>query len=134
MSTYMNDAVNVSVPTEGDCVQLATSGTSFNYNIPAKWRGRWVTITAVTSALELLCGDDSVDVVYGDTNSVSGEDITAKDTVGGHFPAGVPLDFRFPDPEAQYTNAAGTKAKFTKFAVEAAGAGFINMRLSNRRF
>lgn len=134
MSTYMNDAVNVSVPAESDVVQLATSGTSWNQNIPAKWRGRWVTITAVGAALDLLCGDDSVDVEYNGVNATSGEDITPKDNVGRHFPAGVPLDLRFPEAEAKYTNAAGDKLKFTKFAVEAAGAGFINMALSNRRF
>ena len=133
MSTYMTDAIQVDVPKEGNNITLATSGTSFNQNIPARYRGRWVTVTALTSDLVWGVGDDNVDVEWGSVNTTTGEDINLSDVIGGVIPAGQSRDYRFPDVGAQYTNAAGTVAKITKFAVEAAAAGHINFALSHRR-
>lgn len=133
MNTYLSDAANVHPPTEGQNVVLATSGTAVRVEIPVAWRSKWISITALTADLVFLLGDSAVDVVWADVNTVSTEVISNKDTVGRIIPAGQTVEYRFPEPEASYTNAAGAVAKITHMVFEAAGAGHIGMSPSHRR-
>lgn len=132
MSTYTNDAAYVGPPTEGNCVTLNTSNVHASYIIPDRFRGRWITVTAIDQPLDLVFGDDSVEVQYGAQNSVVSNAIALNDVIGGHFPAGLPLDFRFPEVDEERRDAAGVVAKITRFAIEAAGSGKVNLRLSHR--
>lgn len=107
-------AIAVKPPTEGNVTRFATATGSNRYNIPASWRGHWVTFTAVTTAIQIVFGDSSVSITADQASSVSTEDITNNDASGFTVAAG--------SYHSWYIENTTGQNSFTDFAVTAADA------------
>lgn len=101
----------------------ATSGTSKRRKIPQGWRGRWVTFKAKTEDCDVLFGGSTVDCVYGQVTTASGENIVFNASAGGTISAGQSEPFYIPLNKA-----------VTHFSFEAAGAGELSAYPSSNRF
>lgn len=98
-----------------------TSSTHLVRAVPEFWKRRWVTVKVEDNDLELLFGtDDNVEAVYGQNSTVDGSgNITNHANTGDHFFAGQAEDFY-------------VEGDWTHFSFEAAGAGRVTIRPSDR--
>ena len=90
-------------------IVLDTGSTAVRVAIPSWLVGRYVEITAVAQPVDVLFGDSSIDVVYGQVSSVASEAITTHASSGRHVPAGQTRHWAVPKTATHVCfEAAGT--------------------------
>lgn len=121
----------VTAPAEGSNVTRPTSATSARIQLPSRWKGRYLRVTALTANVAINFGDSAVDVDYTKENTVGSEAITLDDTVGLILLAGTYVDIFVGDG---YTDAGGVPRKPTHMAYECntGESGQINLAVVSR--
>jgi hypothetical protein len=109
----------VKVAPSADTFAYPTSTSPQRFEVPAAWRGRWVTMHVEGFDLELVLGGSSVSCTYGQNSTLSTEAIVFNAATGDHYEADQKYDIFF-------------RAEHTHFAIDAAGVGRVTMYCSQR--
>lgn len=100
-------------------ISRATSGASARYQIPDGWRGSFVALAAKGQDLQFAFGGPTIALTFDADSALAGEVLTPVAGSGWPVSAGSEAHFRIPEDR-----------RVTHFAVVAAGAGRVSLRLA----